>query len=524
MRFCVLVLGISLWSLPVAAQGGRWSTRDRVVIGDFTRITSIAAAQDRVYATSPTSLVIWNPQFRQWDAPITPDDPTLLERVFTALIDPLDNSLWLGRVDGWVHFQPSIQLWDRGLVATGVQEIAFDMDQPIAGLFVRSGGNWLLVPRGGTIAMPTQPPAHPIKPATIQDAIAANPGLQAFGAQILMDNQLAVARYTAAARSVDGLGWYLGTWGVGPLYLQDGAGLPQRLTFGLPGQVAGALYMAPGGVWVSTDQTTSQRAGLAFVASDLSDFSWIQGKSGFGLPFGYVRRIVGLEQNLWAATDAGVARINPESGQVDLIDQGRGLVDNRVFTVATRRGLLAAGTAHGLALISDAGAVERVAPDYADAAFAIAFSAQADTLWVGTPRGLRAAVRGQNDLSLPTELETAAALGEPVIALAWSGDTLMGITEDRLIWRDNRLKSWWLGPTLSASLGRLRGFAAAPGGVWIAGEQAVGFVPFNAMPVRMLRFPADLPGRPFDVVVDDDYLWISTDLGLVRFRLDAVRP
>jgi hypothetical protein len=61
-------------------------------IGDFTRITSIAAAQDRVYATSPTSLVIWNPQFRQWDAPITPDDPTLLERVFTALIDPLDNS------------------------------------------------------------------------------------------------------------------------------------------------------------------------------------------------------------------------------------------------------------------------------------------------------------------------------------------------------------------------------------------------------------------------------------------------
>jgi hypothetical protein len=96
----------------------------------------------------------------------------------------------------------------------------------------------------------------------------------------------------------------------------------------------------------------------------LSDFSWIQGKSGFGLPFGYVRRIVGLEQNLWAATDAGVARINPESGQVDLIDQGRGLVDNRVFTVATRRGLLAAGNrAHGLALISDAGAVERVAPD-----------------------------------------------------------------------------------------------------------------------------------------------------------------
>ncbi|MEP7324696.1 MAG: hypothetical protein ABI836_02005, partial [Gemmatimonadota bacterium] len=393
----------------------------------------------------------------------------------------------------------------------------------IAGLFIRSGGAWLLVPRGGIAAVPTQPPTRPARPETIQDAIAANPVLQANGAQILMDNQLAVARYTAAARSFDGLGWYLGTWGVGPLFLPDGAALPQRLTFGLPGLVAGALYMAPGGVWVSTDQTTSQRAGLAFVATDLSDFNWIQGRTGFGLPFGYVRRIVGLDQSLWAATDAGVARINPESGDVDLFDQGRGLMDNRVFTVATRRGLLAAGTAHGLALITDKG-VERVAPDYADAVFAIAFSAQADTLWVGTPRGLRIAVRGEPDLSLPTELQTAAALGEPVIALAWSSDTLMGITEDRLIWRDNRLKSWWLGPTISASLGRLRGFASVRGGVWIAGEQAVGFVPFNAMPVRMLRFPADLPGRPFDVAVDDEYLWVSTDQGLVRFRLDAVRP
>jgi hypothetical protein len=426
-------------------------------------------------------------------------------------------------VDGWVHFQPAIQLWDRGLVPGGVQEIAFDMDQPIAGLFIRSGGSWLLVPRGGATAVPSQPPSHPIRPATIQDAISENPVLQANGAQILMDNRLTVARYTAAARSFDGLGWYLGTWGVGLLYLPDGAALPQRLTFGLPGQVASALYMAPGGAWVSTDQTTSQRASLAFVASDLTAFSWIQGPTGFGLPFGYVRRVVGLEQNLWAATDAGVARIDPETGQVDLIDQGRGLMDNRVFTVATRRGLLAAGTAHGVALIT-AGGVERIAPDYTDAAFAIAFSAQADTLWVGTPRGLRAAVRGQNDLSLPVELETAAALGEPVIALAWSGDTLTGITEDRLIWRDNRLKSWWLGPTISASLGRLRGFAATRGGVWIAGEQAVGFVPFNAMPARTLRFPADLPGRPFDVAVDDDYLWISTDQGLVRFRLDAVRP
>ncbi len=515
---------VTLLTTPLAAQAGRdWSTRDRVVIGDFTRITSVAAAQDRIYATSPTSLLIWNPQFRQWEGPITPVDPTLLERVFTAAIDPLDNSLWLGKTDGWIHYQPGIQLWDRGTVAGGVQEIAFDMDQPLSGLYLRSGGSWLLVPRGGGVAMPSQPPGHPIRPATVQDAIGANPVLQANSAQILLDNRLSSARYTAAARSFDGLGWYLGTWGVGLLYISDGSALPQRLTFGLPGQVAGALFAAPGGVWVSTDQSTTQKSGLAFVASDLSGFTWVQGQTGFGLPFGYVRRIVGLDQNLWAASDAGLARIDPESGRVDLLDQGRGLPDSRVYTVATRRGQLAAGTAHGLVLVKD-GNVERVAPDYADAVFAATFSPQADTIWVGTPLGLRAAVRGQSALGLPPELEVAATLGEPVIALAWAGDTLLGLTEDRLMWNDRRMKSWWLGPVLSNSLGRLRALAPAERGVWIAGDQAVGFVPFNAQPIRQLRFPADLPGRPFDLAVDDDYLWVSTDQGVVRFRLEAVQP
>ena len=40
-----------------------WRPEDRTVIGDFSRITSIATSIDRVYVTSPTSLVIWHPQF-----------------------------------------------------------------------------------------------------------------------------------------------------------------------------------------------------------------------------------------------------------------------------------------------------------------------------------------------------------------------------------------------------------------------------------------------------------------------------
>jgi hypothetical protein len=500
-----------------------WSPEDRVIVGDFTRITSVAASSERVFATTPTALLIWNPQFRRWEGPVSPPDPRLLERVFTSLVDPLDNSLWLARADGWVHYDPNIDLWEHGTLAEGVQDVAFDLDAPVQGLHLRGGGSWYVVPRGAIAALPGSAPSRPLRPLTIQDAIRANPSLQSTSAQVLMDNRLSTARFTAVARSWDGLGWYIGTAGVGLLYLPDGGIVPQRLTFGLPGNLAASLFSAPGGTWVSTDRTASATSALSFVAQDLSGFTWLQGEPGIGLPFGRVRRILGLNNDLWLATDAGVARVNPDNGRVEMFDEGRGLSDNRVYSVAARRGVLVVGTARGLARIRD-NTIERIAPEYAEPVYALALSAAADTIWVGTPRGMRVSVEGEPSLLLPAELNTVAALSEPVVAIGWHADTLVGLTEDRIIWRDARLRSWWLGPTISASVGRLRAFASGAGGLWVAAEKGVAFVPFNAMPARIFFAPMDIPGSPLDVAVDEDYLWVASDGGLTRFRLSAVRP
>jgi ligand-binding sensor domain-containing protein len=194
-----------------------------------------------------------------------------------------------------------------------------------------------------------------------------------------------------------------------------------------------------------------------------------------------------------------------------------------VYSVAARRGVLVVGTARGLATIRD-GAIQRLAPEYSEPVYSLALSSAADTVWVGTPRGLRVAVEGEPSLALPTELNTVAALGEPVVAIGWHADTLVGLTEDRIIWRDARLKSWWLGPTISSSVGRLRAFVSGVGGLWIAAEKGVAFVPFNAMPARIFFAPTDIPGSPLDLAIDDDYLWVASDGGLTRFRLAALRP
>ena len=70
MRFAIGVL--ILLTAPAAAQSPSrdWRPEDRTVIGDFSRITSIATAMDRVYVTSTSSLVIRQPQFGREGFPI----------------------------------------------------------------------------------------------------------------------------------------------------------------------------------------------------------------------------------------------------------------------------------------------------------------------------------------------------------------------------------------------------------------------------------------------------------------------
>src|SRR5215216_4704678 len=158
------VLLLALAASPVQAQSPSrdWRPEDRTVIGDFSRITAIAAALDRVYAASPSQVLLWNPQFQQWQGPYDPPDPRLLTQVTGALVDPLDHSLWLAAADRWVHFQPELQLWDQGLVPGGVQTIAFDANDPTTGLFLRTRQGWLLLPRGALSASPARGPARPV--------------------------------------------------------------------------------------------------------------------------------------------------------------------------------------------------------------------------------------------------------------------------------------------------------------------------------------------------------------------------
>jgi hypothetical protein len=497
-----------------------WRPEDRTLVGDFSRVNALAAASDRVFIVSPTGVLIWNPQFQRWEGAFDPPEGGWLALVFTGLADPLDNSLWLARPDGWVHYQPDLQLWDQGTVADGVVGIAFDLADPTAGIYLRTRRDWQLLPRGGLVASPARPPARPIVPASVAEAIRSNPSLQANSAAILLDKRLRNVRYTAAARSFDNRGWYLGTSGVGALYLPDGAPVPQRLTFGLPSNRVGAVFSWPGGVWAATDRTAVSDASLTFVGEDLSEFHSLPGTSARGTPFNQVRELAGQDRSVWAATDLGLARAQPADSSVELVDERRGLPDSRVYSVVSRSGRIVVGTAHGIARLNDSMTVERVAPDYSAAVYAVFPSG--DSVWAGTPAGLLLSLPGARGLVRPPGM-VSPSFQVAVVDLATLADTLVGLTQDQLFWRDPRSRAWTMGPNLSGLVGRLRRFVAEGPGFWVAGDRGIGFARLGMPAVQLLR-QGDLPGAVNDLAVDEEFLWVATDGGLVRFRLNAIRP
>jgi hypothetical protein len=352
----------------------------------------------------------------------------------------------------------------------------------------------------------------------VDQAIRSNPSLQANAAAILTDARLRNVHYTAAARSYDNRGWYLGTSGVGTLFMPDGGGLPERLAFGLPSNSVGAVFSWPGGVWAATNRTAATDAAFTFVGEDLSTFKTVPGPSALGTPFNQVRELAGQNRSLWAATDLGLGRFEGSDGRIDLIDQGRGLPDSRVYSVVSRQGRITVGTAHGLARVSESLQVARLAPSYSDAVYSVLPAG--DSVWVGTPSGLLLSIPGQSDVIRPDGL-ASPSLQSPVVDIAPLADTLVALTRDALLWRNPKSHAWTLGPNLSALLGPLRRFAAEGPGFWVAGDRGVGFVGLTTPPIRPLR-EGDLPGAVNDLAVDDDYLWVATNGGLVRFRLSAV--
>lgn len=492
---------------------------DRVVLGDFSRVTAIAADFDRAYVAFPGALAIWRPQSRTWDVPRSPAEPRLLASAGAMVVDPVDRSAWLALADGWLHYSPEVDRWDRGTLPGQVQAIATDPADPSRGIWFRTDAGWFVQPRFAGSARPASPPRTLRQASTVEDAMRDMPQLRALAPTLALGPRMVQGRLTAAAPLPGGTGWLLGTDRRGLFFFDRMGARAEPMPLGIPGDVVGALVALDDAVWVATDATLTTPALLTDLSADLARSETIAGLATSGLPFDAVRRLLLGERALWVASDRGLVRVALPDGTFERFDEGKGIPDQRVLSLAQVRGKLLVGTMAGIAGENDDGTFSQRAEKFFAPAYALV--GRGDTAWVGTSAGVAAYLPGQADLRIPEGVRALTGGNAPVYGIGYLADTLVAMTADRVMWRDPASGAWNWSPDLSAVLGQLTAMHVDADGLWIGGTRGASLVHPRLGVMRPLLVPGDLPDQVTAITRTGRWLWIGTGRGLVRWLLDA---
>lgn len=489
---------------------------DRVVLRDMRTIQAVAASFERLYAVYPSSVGLWRQGERRWSDLYEAPAPDALQRVFQGVVDPLDQSLWLIEPAALLHFDPTIDRWDRLALPGTARGLGTDPTIP-DGILVETSAGWYLQPRIGTLRRVTPGPGLK-RAATLDDAYDAMPQLRSMAAITAQGPGLRIGRLTGAARDPATNGWLIGTDLRGLLRFDAAGFTPTPLPQGIAGNLVGAVAEVPGGVWVaSMDRGQVQPVALEFLDADLGHTRTIEGNAVFGLGVNRITRITPDVRSLWLATDIGVLRVGLDDGAMRRWNSSDGLTDDRALTIAQWQGGVAVGMARGLAMIDAAGTVTRPLVPVLDAVYDL--HARGDTLWAATARGLRFMVRGDSTLQPDRRAAIDPTSGLEIAAVRSLGDTLIVMNARRVLWRDPLTGLWSAGPDLTPQVGRLREMAVAPGGIWVVGDRGAVLVRVGTGVLAALAVGRDLPAPVTALAVDEAYLWVGTLDGLIRVRL-----
>lgn len=489
---------------------------DRVIVGDFRTVRAIASSFDRVYVAYTTGIGIWSPLRDAWELPRAAPDRFALQRVRTAVVDPLDHALWLGGDDGLLHFDPLLDRWDRQPVPGTVVQLATDPADPTA-IWARTSAGWLRVPR---IGPPTAsaPPAS-LRPApTLEDAYRDLPALRSLGATLAIGAGVTPGRLTAAAPAPDGSGWFVGTDTRGLLLVDRVGARAEPMPFGLQGSVVGALAPVGDDVWVATDaDLRGGPAALARIEGSLARTSWIEGDRVFGLGAEAVRSIAAGDGYVYLGTDRGFVAISLPDGTILRWDESSGLQDQRILATTWWRDARVVGTARGIARIDGLNTVTLLAPALIDPVYAL--RQRGDTLWIGAARGLAMLVAGDSVARVPPRWPEQLAARREVLGVGYVADTLVAMTRDEVTWRDPVSGEWVPGAPIGATTGALRAFHATPDGIWVGGDRAAVLTSAGGAVLHVLRVGLDLPDAVTAITTTPQHLWIGTLQGVVRLTL-----
>ncbi len=537
-RLFIVVTVVGALAHPVQAQRGsrQWQPHERVVVADFGTANAVAATDVVLYVVSPGGIGVYNRRFRQWEPPVTRLDGFPTIRARAALVDPIDQSLWIAADEGLVHYEPRLRMFETIRIPGGAFEIVVDEQDPFAGFYVRGTGSWEFLPRGGVMTRPTRqlpPKTRQIGTLSADEAERRHPFVSTLKVRALTDDRLRRYRFVSATEVGLTNELFFGTNGYGVIRVDLLTTTHERLPFGLLAPMAASVLVDEGGVWVGSGGggiggAGATRSGLTFVSGDLQRYRYQEGPAVVGLGSVSVTDMIRRGRDLWVATDNGVVRVESR-GTVGRLGVSRGLPSDRTRVLAEGTSGVWVGTRLGLAFVGDNG---EILPKGDTGPIVVnALAADGDSVWVGSRQGLGLSWVGTSRIIVPDDVRQVSQLGDEVVAITFTEGALVVATRNALVWRytagmraGEGETNWHVDDVVHAQLGELSALAPDRDGVWVAGERGIAQVRFDPRGYTALNTPGDVPGVIRDLASDDTYVWVATDGGLVRFTRTSIVP
>jgi hypothetical protein len=236
------------------------------------------------------------------------------------------------------------------------------------------------------------------------------------------------------------------------------------------------------------------------------------------LPSNNIRDIAVTGDSVWFASDYGLSLYIRSRDKWQNFDVRQGLYSTEILNILVHKEYLYIATDRGLnRLHLKTGLIKRLKDDNIHLATVSQISAEVDTLWAATNRGLyrrRTESAGWEVVRVPTAISDI-----PVLFAENYKNEMWFASPGGIFWFDSITKKWESFPQLGLELtGSYFDIEVDANSVWVS--TAEGLLKYNRNMKYWKLFTVNdglLSNQCFRLLLDGDYIWISNRLGITSF-------
>lgn len=468
----VILFSATITAVPPAGQS--------VTFADFWYIRDIATSINNVYFATTNGIIVFNKFTNAWDEPLTGK---------YGIDDHDIHNIRVDRFGGKIYAQTSIEF--------------FEYDSLVQ--------RWYSInsfPQMETEDRRVEPPKVMFSP----------PGFNYMNDGRLVDD---FGRYYGFEEFVeDGSGQlWMGTWGRGAATAWASSGSIELLPYGLLQSRVNAIYYENGYLWVSGAVLNNARTGISIYDAVENSFEYIESGLMRDFPSVDINCITGNDTAIFAGTEVGVIIFDRESLSVlNRISRRHGLSHDNVISIAVRGDSIFVGTAEGLNMVTMAGdSVNVVGPVPLLDDIIFDLEIVDTTLWIASSSGAYRWYWTTDKLQQYQD-PNLVIFSQCLAIERWKNYLWLG-SNDGLVKLD--LKTGETTPFRSVTSNRdYRALAVNDTIAVMTSSRGMTMLFHNNDSPFEREFTTDdglASSNVFELVLDGDFVWIGTDLGLTRF-------